>query len=150
MKKNIKVNFFSQIPGHKISNITKLKSYVKYIIDREAEEKKPHQGTINYILCSDEELLQMNKKYLNHDTLTDILTFEDYDKMNQLVADIYISLDRAIENARMYKQEPVDELLRLYAHGALHICGYKDATEKQQKLMRSKEDQYIYLYYNEI
>ena len=131
-------------------NVSKLKWYVKQILDIEAKDKKPETGTINYIICSDEELLKMNKEYLDHDTYTDILTFEDYDPQDGLMADIYISLDRAKENAITYKQEPVDEMLRLYAHGALHICGYKDKTQKQQELMRKCEDRCISLYYNAV
>ncbi|HAY3550848.1 rRNA maturation RNase YbeY [Elizabethkingia meningoseptica] len=104
------------------------------------EGKKP--GDINYILCDDEYLLEINKQYLDHDYYTDIITF-DYCKGKIISGDIFLSLQRVLDNASMLETKQEEELNRVLAHGILHLCGYKDKTEEEQKLMRSKEDFYI-------
>ncbi len=105
-------------------------------------EEKCLKGDINYIFCSDEYLHQINVKFLNHDTLTDIISF-DYSVGKKLQGDIYISIDRVKENALEFDVKFEDELARVMIHGVLHYCGYKDKTESEAQLMRSKEDYYL-------
>lgn len=102
-------------------------------------------GKINYIFCSDEYLLSINKSYLQHDYYTDIITF-NYVKSNTISADIFVSLPRISENATSYAKNFDDELRRVLAHGLLHLCGYNDKTEEEQKEMRKKEDFYLNRY----
>lgn len=110
------------------------------------ENKK--EGEINYIFCSDDYLLEINKSYLNHDTLTDIISF-DYSLGNELNGDIYISIDRVRENAHDFGVSFHEELLRVMVHGVLHYCGFKDKTQKDEVLMREKEDEKIKMFHVE-
>lgn len=100
------------------------------------------EGEINYIFCDDEYLLSLNQQYLDHDTLTDIISF-DYSVGNKLHGDIYISIQRVLENASDFGVNKDDEIDRVMIHGVLHYCGYKDKTKEDQLLMRSKEDFYL-------
>ena len=111
----------------------------KLILD---EEKKV--GNINYIFCDDEYLLKVNQDFLNHDYYTDIITF-DYVKGKTISGDIFISLTRISENASTLSNSFEKELLRVLAHGVLHLCGYKDKSDEEEKEMRAKEDFYINL-----
>lgn len=105
-------------------------------------EENCKEGEINYIFCSDDYLHKLNVDFLNHDTLTDIISF-DYSVGKELHGDIYISVDRVKENASDFKVSFEDEMARVIIHGVLHYCGYKDKSEADEKLMRSKEDYYI-------
>jgi len=105
-------------------------------------------GDINYIFCDDAYLLEINQKYLNHDTYTDIITF-DYSDGKTLNSDIYISIERVKENANSFKVEFSNELLRVMSHGVLHLCGFKDKSEEEASLMRSKEEEKIKLFHVE-
>ena len=107
------------------------------------EGKKP--GDINYILCNDEYLLEINRQYLDHDYYTDIITF-DYCKGKIISGDIFLSLQRVLDNASMLETKQEEELNRVLAHGILHLCGYKDKKEEEKKTMRYKEDYYIVKY----
>lgn len=100
---------------------------------------------LNIVFLSDEDLLEINKEYLNHDFYTDIITFPIEETEEYLEADIYISLDRVKDNAKEFNVAYELELLRVVIHGALHLCGYKDKTEVEIKTMRGKEDYYISL-----
>jgi probable rRNA maturation factor len=111
-----------------------------------SENKK--EGEINYIFCDDDYLLEINKQYLNHDTLTDIISF-DYSVGNELHGDIYISVERIRENAVDFNVPFDDELKRVMVHGVLHYCGYKDKTDADEVLMRSKEDEKMKLFHVE-
>lgn len=111
-----------------------------------SENKK--EGEINYIFCDDEYLLQINKQYLDHDTLTDIISF-DYSVGNELHGDIFISVERVRENAADFCVSFEEELLRVLVHGVLHYCGYKDKSELDEKLMRVKENEKIELFHVE-
>lgn len=97
--------------------------------------------SLNYIFCSDKFLHAINVKALDHDTLTDVITFSYDDE--KIEGEVYISLDRVQENAQIFGKNFDDELLRVIIHGALHLCGYQDKTEAQQKTMRAKEDFYL-------
>ncbi len=106
------------------------------------EGKKP--GNINYILCDDAYLLKVNQDYLQHDYYTDIITF-DYVKGKTISGDIFVSLPRISENASLLSKNFEEELCRVLAHGILHLCGYKDKSEEEQKEMRGKENFYLNL-----
>ena len=121
-----------------ISNEEKRAEWLEKLILEEG--KKP--GDINYILCDDEYLLEINRQYLDHDYYTDIITF-DYCKGKIISGDIFLSLQRVLDNASMLETKQEEELNRVLAHGILHLCGYKDKSEEEQKTMRSKEDYYI-------
>lgn len=105
-------------------------------------------GDINYIFCDDEYLHKINVDYLNHDTLTDIISF-DYTIGNILHGDIFISIERVKENAAEFNVSFEEELKRVMAHGVLHYCGFKDKTVKDQKTMRSKENEKIAMFHVE-
>ncbi len=111
--------------------------------------EKKQLGEINYIFCNDEYLHKINIEYLNHDTFTDIISF-DYSEDNLLSGDIFISIERVKENALEYKAPFEDELKRVMAHGVLHYCGYKDKSDKDAELMRNKEDEKIKLFHVEL
>lgn len=104
------------------------------------ESENKNEGEINYIFCDDEYLHKINMEYLQHDDLTDIISF-DYCVGNEINGDIFISVERVAENAKDYEVELETELLRVMAHGILHYCGYKDKSEEDATLMRSKEDE---------
>ena len=111
-------------------------------ISKAITQENCKEGEINYIFCSDTYLHKMNVEFLNHDTLTDIISF-DYSLGKELHGDIYISIDRVKENALDYKVDFNTELSRVMIHGILHYCGYKDKSETDQNLMRQKEDYYL-------
>ena len=102
------------------------------------------EGEINYIFCDDDYLHKINVEFLNHDTLTDIISF-DYSIGKILQGDIFISIERVKDNAADFKVSFIEELHRVLVHGILHYCGYKDKTDDDAKLMRKKEDHYIAL-----
>lgn len=101
-------------------------------------------GELNYVFCDDEYLLDLNKRYLDHDTFTDIITF-DYTENDEINGEVYISIDRVGENAETYNASFDDELNRVMVHGLLHLCGYADKTEEEKAGMRSKENEYLKL-----
>ena len=113
------------------------KNEVKRWVKRVAQSEGKEVGNINYIFCDDE--------YLQHDTLTDIITF-DYSEGKVLHSDIYISVERVKENANIFKVPFQKELLRVLAHGLLHLCGYKDKTPEDSALMRNKEEEKMNLF----
>ena len=108
----------------------------------ESEVKK--LGNINIIFCSDNYILDVNMKYLQHDYFTDIITF-DYCENNVLSGDLFISVDSVRENSVFFKTEFSDELNRVIVHGLLHLIGYDDHTPEDQKVMREKENYYLEL-----
>ncbi|WP_300565000.1 rRNA maturation RNase YbeY [Flavobacterium sp.] len=119
--------------------------YSNWISDIISSENKT-EGEINYIFCDDDYLLDINQQYLNHDTLTDIISF-DYSLGNEINGDIYISIERVKDNALDFNVDFEEELKRVLAHGVLHYCGYKDKTEADELLMRSKEDEKIQMFH---
>jgi rRNA maturation RNase YbeY len=127
-----------------LSNEEQLSNWISRVIA--SEEKK--EGEINYIFCDDDYLLNLNEQYLNHDTLTDIISF-DYSMGNEIHGDIFISTERVKDNATDFKVSFEEELKRVMVHGVLHYCGYKDKTEEDEALMRSKEDEKIKMFHVE-
>lgn len=100
---------------------------------------------IQFILCDDNTLLKLNERYLNHDTLTDVITFNYNDEYQNMAGDIFISYERVIENALKYKVPSQVELKRVMVHGVLHLIGYDDQTEEQKSVIRDKENYYLTL-----
>jgi probable rRNA maturation factor len=111
-----------------------------------SEGKK--EGEINYVFCDDDYLHKINLEYLNHDTFTDIISF-DYSIGNEIHGDVFVSIERVIENANEYKVTFEEELKRVLVHGVLHYCGYKDKTDADVIIMRSKEDEKIKMFHVE-
>ena len=110
-------------------------------IEKTIENEGAILGAVSYIFCSDDYLHQMNVEYLNHDTLTDVITFPYND--NPIEGDIFISIDRVKDNAQDLAVAFDDELHRVMIHGVLHLCGYSDETDEQEAEMRQKEDEYL-------
>jgi rRNA maturation RNase YbeY len=112
----------------------------------QSENKKA--GDITYVFCDDEYMLEINKKYLNHDYYTDIISF-DYSVGNELHGDIFVSIDRVRENASSFNVSFAEELKRVIIHGVLHYCGYQDKSPKEDLQMRIKEDEKIKMFHVE-
>ena len=118
-------------------------------IETIVESENKILGEISYIFCDDEYLHSINMQYLNHDTLTDIISF-DYSDGDVISGDIFVSIERVEDNAKDFKVSFGEELKRVLAHGVLHYCGYKDKSEKDALLMRSKEEEKIKLFHVEL
>lgn len=129
------ISFNNQSIPFKLKNKAKLKLWVKSVVEKE----KHTLGTINYVFCDDSELLEINLKHLNHNTFTDIITF-DYTEGLKINSDIFISINRVEENAKKFKVSFEEELHRVMIHGVLHLCGYKDKSKSDTELMRKKEN----------
>ena len=127
-----------------LTNEDQFSTWISQVIA--SENKK--EGDVNYVFCNDDYLLNLNEQYLNHDTLTDIISF-DYSVGNELHGDIFISIERVQENATIYNVTFVEELKRVLVHGILHYCGYKDKTTQDEQIMRTKEDEKIKMFHVE-
>ena len=136
------IRFFYESSGFRFSERNRLKSFLAKLFKKEST---PLQS-LNYIFCSDDYLLDINKTNLDHDYYTDIITF-NLSKNNLVEGEIYISIDRVRENAQIEGESMNRELHRVIFHGALHLCGYRDKTTKEQVEMRKKEDHYLNLYF---
>lgn len=127
-----------------VNYIQKKKKLVRALIISIIENESCKIGNIDYNFCSDKYLIKINNKYLNHNNYTDIITFDLSDE-NEIIGDIYISIDRVKENARQLKIHFREEILRVMVHGVLHLCGYKDKTKEEVTTIRNKENHYISL-----
>lgn len=130
------IEFFSQDISFKPSKPLKTKRWIKAVIQRE----KFRLRQLNYIFCSDDYLLQINKQYLRHNTLTDIITFDNSEAPGEIEGDVFISVERVEANALALGIDFDEELHRVIIHGVLHLSGYGDKTAKDKSLMRKKED----------
>ena len=135
---------FNYETDFELSNETDVSSWLSKVILSENKS----EGEINYIFCDDEYLLQINQQYLNHDTLTDVISF-DYSLGNELSGDIFISTERVQDNANDFKVSFNDELNRVMIHGVLHYCGFKDKTEEDELFMRNKEEEKLKMFHVE-
>jgi probable rRNA maturation factor len=133
------INFFSESINYNLKQKLKLKKWVKATIEKEGYTLQE----LNFIFCNDEYLLEINRQYLNHDTYTDIITFDNSDEENIIVGDIFISIERIKENAKIYNKTDFDEVCRIMIHGTLHLLGYKDKGKEAKTLMTQKEDEYL-------
>ncbi|SEK78867.1 rRNA maturation RNase YbeY [Aquimarina amphilecti] len=137
------INFFYEEVEVDIDELSTI-AWLSNVISSEDKKK----GDINYIFCKDEYLLRINRKFLNHDTYTDIIGFSN--GLGNIVAgDIFISIERVIENAGVFEVEIEEEIRRVIAHGVLHFCGYKDKTEEESLLMRQKENEKLGMFHVE-
>jgi probable rRNA maturation factor len=118
-----------------------LKAFIEKLLKKEGQAA----GSIQYVFCSDDYLLQINREFLQHDYYTDIITF-DLGGSEAINAEIYISLDRVRENAAVFGERFRRETLRVIFHGALHLCGYRDKTKSEITLMRERENEYLRLF----
>ncbi len=130
------IHFFYENSPDKIISLTKTRQWIKLVL---AEEKFVLR-TLNFIFCDDAYLLEMNQNYLQHDTLTDIITFDNSESVEQIEGDIFISTERVNENSLKLKLRFEDELHRVIIHGVLHLAGYSDKTADQKVIMREKEN----------
>lgn len=128
----------------KISNEDAYSHWITSVLKSEGKE----EGEISYIFCDDEYLLNVNKQYLEHDYYTDVISF-DYTIGNEISGDIFISIERVLDNAKTYNVSFENELQRVIIHGVLHFCGYKDKTEIDETLMRNKEEEKIKMFHVE-
>jgi probable rRNA maturation factor len=133
-----------QFTAQDIKHTLKHKTVIKNWIKQATAHYKYKTGAINYIFCTDEYILEINRKYLQHDTYTDIITF-DYTQQETktIAADIFISLDRVGENAKKFGVNTEEELHRVIIHGVLHLLGFKDKTQSDSKQMRQAEDYWL-------
>lgn len=121
-----------------LDNESALETWISGVIKEEGCELEE----VNYIFCDDAYLHKLNVEFLNHDTLTDIISF-DYSVGKSIQGDIYISIERVVDNAADFGVMVHEELHRVMVHGILHYCGYKDKSKKEASLMRSKENHYL-------
>ncbi len=132
---------FNYETDFELADETRYADWISHVITSENKL----EGEINYIFCDDEYLLAINQQYLDHDTLTDIISF-DYSEGNVLQGDIFISIERVKDNAADFDVPFGKELLRVMAHGVLHYAGYKDKSEVDEELMRLKEEEKMNLF----
>lgn len=130
------IKFFNEDISYQLRQRSEIRTWLNSI----AKKEKYSILELNYIFCSDEYLLQMNKDFLDHDYYTDIITFDNSEVKGKIEGDIFISIDRVKDNAQLQKSTIKDELHRVLVHGLLHLTGYKDKTSKEQEMMRKKED----------
>lgn len=135
---------FNYETGFKLDNEARYEQWLSHVIASEGKT----EGEVSYIFCDDDYLLEINKQYLDHDTLTDIISF-DYTVGNEISGDIFISVERVKDNAIDFNVPFEEELRRVMAHGVLHYCGYKDKTEADEQLMRNKEEEKIAMFHVE-
>ncbi len=137
------ISFFNEDIHFKLPHKKNLTNWIEKVIELES---KKNQTQINFIFCSDNYLHVLNNKYLQHESLTDIITFDYAEDSNHLEADIYISIDRVRENGPKFNTSFSRELHRVMIHGVLHLLGFKDKTKDQQQKMREKENECLTLY----
>ena len=140
--KTPEINFFNEDIDFILRDKKKSRSWIIQSIQQEDKVT----GMINFVFCSDKYLHELNIKYLEKDTYTDIITFDMTDNEDVIMGDIYISIERAKENARKYRQPYLKEIRRLMIHGVLHLIGYSDKDRNHKKLMTEKEDYYLSLH----
>ena len=135
---------FNYETDFELENEAQFEDWISRIIESEGFD----EGEINYIFCDDEYLHKINVEYLDHDTLTDIISF-DYTVGNLIQGDIFVSVERVKDNANDFKVSFEEELKRVLSHGVLHYCGYKDKSPKDEALMRSKEEEKMQMFHVE-
>ena len=135
------ISFFVEEVPFVLKDKIRIKTWIKHVCL--IYNKKP--GTLNYIFCIDDYLLNINKTYLNHDFYTDIITFDQSDSEDMIEGEIYISIERVKENAENNSVDFSLELMRVIIHGILHLIGFKDKTEEESKKMRLLENQMLEL-----
>lgn len=139
----LKICFFFDKTNFRLKKRTELKSFIEILFKKE----KKRLSSLNYIFCTDRRLLEINREYLKHDDYTDIITF-DLSTSDFTQGEIYISVDRVRENAKVLGVSFKSELHRVVFHGALHLCGFKDKKGVEKALMRKMEEHYLSQYFS--
>ena|SRR5688572_17981300 len=142
--KKTKVHFFSHDIPTSLKNTANLKHFIESIFKKELQSL----DSINYIFCSDETILEINKKYLNHDFYTDVITFDLSLDNKAISAEVYISIERIRENAKQLGHSIKLELHRVLFHAVLHLCGYNDKKKEDKEIMRKRENELLAKYFN--
>lgn len=132
--------FFNEDIEYLVKDKQKLRLWIADTIKAEGFARV---GELNFVFCSDAYLLEINKEYLDHDTYTDIVTFDSSEDKHAIAGDIFISVERTAENAKQYNVSERDELHRVIIHGVLHLCGYHDKDGEEKELMTAKENEYL-------
>lgn len=138
--------FFNEDINFKFQGKNLFKAWLKKVADKEGFKVK----NLNYIFCSDEYLHKINVEYLEHDTYTDIITFDNSEDDDVIEGDIFVSIERVKENSQTLNTVFEDELKRVIVHGLLHLCGYDDHTPEDKAEMRRLESEYISIFYTQI
>lgn len=133
------IRFFNEDVPYKLLQKRVISQWLKQQATREGYTI----GDLNYIFCSDEHVLQVNRDYLQHDYYTDIITFDQSEEEDLIEGDIFISVERVADNASQLAITPEQEMRRVLAHGMLHLCGYGDKTDEEEVQMRLKEDEWL-------
>ena len=133
------IRFFNEDVSYKLLQKRVISQWLK----KQAQQEGYSVGDLNYIFCSDEHVLQVNRDYLQHDYYTDIITFDQSEEEDLLEGDIFISVDRVADNASQLAIPAEQEMRRVLAHGMLHLCGYGDKTDEEEASMRQKEDEWL-------
>ena len=136
------IRFFNEDVPYKLPK----KLVVRQWLKQQAEHEGFAVGELNYIFCSDEHVLQVNRDYLQHDFYTDIITFDQSEDEGKLEGDIFISVERVADNATQLGISSDNEMRRVLAHGLLHLCGYGDKTDEEAAQMRVKEEEWLTQY----
>ena len=134
------ISFFTEDIEFVLKDKSKVRAWIGDTIKSEGFKRI---GELSFVFCSDEYLLDINKQYLNHDTYTDIVTFDSSEDDDVISGDIFISIDRIRENADKFGVSERDELHRVIIHGVLHLCGYYDKKKEDKELMTFKENEYL-------
>ncbi|AUD02195.1 rRNA maturation RNase YbeY [Spirosoma pollinicola] len=133
------IRFFNEDVPYKLPQKQATRQWLK----QQAEVEGYVVGDLNYIFCSDEHVLQVNRDYLQHDYYTDIITFDQSEEEGKIEGDIFVSVDRVLDNASQLAITAEQEMRRVLAHGLLHLCGYGDKTDEEVAQMRAKEDEWL-------
>ena len=133
------IHFFSESIRYDLPQKIRIKKWIKGTIEKEG----CYLQELNFIFCSDAYLLGINQQYLNHDTYTDIITFDNSIGKKEILGDIFISIERVKENAKTFGSTVFDEVCRIMIHGTLHLLGYKDKGKAAKILMTQKEDEHL-------
>ncbi|MCX6213541.1 rRNA maturation RNase YbeY [Spirosoma sp.] len=133
------IRFFNEDVPYKLPQKQAIRQWLK----QQTEAEGFSVGDLNYMFCSDEYLLQVNRDYLQHDYYTDIITFDMSEEEGKIEGDVFVSVERVIDNANKLAVPAEQEMRRVLAHGLLHLCGYGDKTDEEAALMRLKEDEWI-------
>lgn len=135
------IQFFYEEVSFKLDQEQKVCEWITKVI----HEENLKAGVINIIFCNDAYLLDLNQRFLDRNTLTDVIAFDYRENDEEVSGDIFISIDRTLDNASKFDQSPEKELLRVIIHGTLHLCDYNDQTDEEKSLMTRKEDIYLSL-----
>ena len=139
--KKLPIYFFSEDTNYSIKHKTHIRNWINNTIIKEGYTLH----TLNFIFCSDDYLLNINQQYLNHNTYTDIITFDNSDVKGEIQGDVFISINRIFENAKKFNVSKSEELHRVIIHGTLHLLGYKDKSKADKQKMTEKENESLHL-----